>query len=155
MKYEVVQLSAQKFAGISILTTNQDNQALKDISNLWKQFKANDIFEKIPDKKGNQVIALYTDYEGDYTMPYIYALGYWVTKFDYVPKDFFVKEVFPDKYARLFAEGNFPACIQKTWEFIWQPEFDSTRSYHSDFECYAHDFDPNRTVSIPLYISIK
>lgn len=54
-----------KIIGISTRTTNKDNQAQKDLGSLWGQFFSENIFDKIPNKVSNEIIAIYTDYKSD------------------------------------------------------------------------------------------
>ena len=48
-------------------------------------FKEN-ISSKIPNKINGDILALYTDYEGDYTKPYSWILGCEVSSLEQVPE---------------------------------------------------------------------
>ena len=62
--------------GISVRTSNENQQAAKDIPALWQRFMSENIADKIPNKSSNKVYAVYTDYESDHTKPYTTIIGY-------------------------------------------------------------------------------
>ena len=64
-----------KIIGISVLTTNQNGQAMQDIGNLWKRFFSEQILAKIPNKVSDAIYSIYTDYQKDYTEPYTCIIG--------------------------------------------------------------------------------
>lgn len=44
-----------KIIGISIRTTNRNNKAQQDLANLWGQFYAENILDKIPNKVSDNI----------------------------------------------------------------------------------------------------
>lgn len=48
--------------GISVRTTNENGQAIKDIGPLWERFLSENLIEKIPNKVDPTVYSVYTDY---------------------------------------------------------------------------------------------
>ncbi len=52
-----------KVIGISVRTTNENNQAAKDIPVLWENLMNEDILNRIPNKTDNTIYSIYTDYE--------------------------------------------------------------------------------------------
>ncbi len=78
--------------GISIRTTNEDQQAAKDIPALWQRFWNEDILSKIPNKTGNTLYCAYTDYESDFTKPYTTVLGCKVSSLGTIPQGLKVKQ---------------------------------------------------------------
>ena len=75
MKYEIVELEEKVVAGIKIKTTNKEGKAVHDIGITWQKLFANEIYKEIQNKVNNKTIGLYTEYEGDYTKPYIFLAG--------------------------------------------------------------------------------
>lgn len=73
----MISQTIQKFhvIGISIRTTNENNQAAQDIPELWNKFMTESVIEKIPNKVENAVYCIYTEYEKDHTKPYTTILG--------------------------------------------------------------------------------
>lgn len=64
-----------KIIGISIRTTNQNNQSQEDLGKLWGQFFRENVFEKIPYKISEDIYSIYTDYQSDYTEGYTTLIG--------------------------------------------------------------------------------
>jgi len=48
-------------------TTNANEQSGVDCGNLWKEFETGNYAAKIPGKLSNEILAVYHQYEGDYT----------------------------------------------------------------------------------------
>ena len=96
------------------------------------------IQEKIPNKTSNEVIALYCDYEGDYTKPYSLIIGCPVSHPE-VPKGMVTKTIPAGSYALFEAKGEFPKSLIETWQDIWKRE-DLKRTYTGDFEVYGEKF---------------
>src|SRR5690606_1631514 len=67
----------QKFyvIGISIRTINENGQSAKDIETLWGKFWGEEIQKQIPNKVNDNIYAVYTDYETDFTGPYTTIIG--------------------------------------------------------------------------------
>lgn len=59
----------QKFhiIGISVRTINENGQSAKDIEALWGKFWGEGISKQIPNKISDDIYAVYTDYETDFT----------------------------------------------------------------------------------------
>jgi predicted transcriptional regulator YdeE len=140
-----------KVIGISIKTTNANGQAAVDIANLWQKFYSENFLDKIPNKKNNTLLGLYTEYEGDFTQPYQYMICCEVTSLEDVPFDMTSKIIPTADYTILNAKGKFPDCLIQTWETIWKS--DLRRSYRNDFEVYQ-DLNPENA-NIDVYIGVK
>jgi predicted transcriptional regulator YdeE len=115
-------------------------------------FKEN-ILAKIPNKVNCNILALYTDYEGDHTKPYSWILGCEVSSLDEVPAALVGKEIPASKYAIFTTQGAFPEGLIAAWEAVWQSNL--PRSYTSDFEIYPSDFDPQINPQVKVYIAIE
>ncbi|MDT0606724.1 GyrI-like domain-containing protein [Croceitalea rosinachiae] len=145
---------AMNIVGISTRTSNQNAKAEKDIPALWQKFMTDNIGSKIPNKVDETVYALYSDYEGDHTLPYTITIGYKVGSLDNIPEDLTVKIVPEANYAQFFAEGNLTkdAVINK-WMEIWN--MDLPRSYKTDLEIYDdRAIDPTNGIA-EILISVK
>ena len=140
-----------KVIGIQTRTTNENNQHAEDIPKLWAKFQEEKVFDKIPNKKSNELIGLYSDYESDFTKPYNYMICCEVTSLEDVPEGFVSKIVPTADYIIFKAQGKFPECLIKTWEKIWNS--DLKRAYHHDFEIYKK-MDSNQS-EIDVYIGVK
>lgn len=121
-----------KIVGISLKTTNENNQAAKDIPILWDKFFKENISDKIENKKSNEIYALYTDYEGDFMKPYSVVLGHEVENFENIPEGMTAKEIPSSSYAVFQAES--PKKVISAWQNIWKTSLN--RKYLVDFEVY-------------------
>ncbi len=140
-----------KVIGIQIRTTNAHGQASQDIPRLWGKFHAENIFDKIPNKKSTDILVLYTDYEGDYMQPYKCMICCEVSSLEDVPPGMVSKIIPTADYTILKAKGKFPECLAQTWQTIWKS--DLKRTYRYDFEVYK-TLDLNNA-DIDVYIGVK
>lgn len=124
--------------GIECRTSNDSNAGPKDIPLLWQKFYAENIQSKIPNKASDEVIALYCDYEGDYTQPYSCVIGCAVNSLDQIPEGMVGKVVPESTFALYHATGDFPKSLIDTWGNIWHSNL--KRTYAGDYEVYGHKF---------------
>lgn len=139
------------FIGLE-LRTNNEECSLTMPTHKDRFFKEN-IPSKIPNKVNGNILALYTNYEGDYTKPYSWILGCEVSNLDEVPEGLVGKVIPESKYAVFTTQDEFPQGLIAVWQEVWQSEL--PRSYTSDFEVYRHDFDPKRNPEVKVYIAIE
>jgi predicted transcriptional regulator YdeE len=124
--------------GIECRTSNKENAASQDIPRLWQQFYAEDIQSKIPNATSNEVIALYCDYEGDYTQPYSCVIGCAVHSLEQIPVGMVGKVIPASHFAHFRATGEFPKSLIDTWVRIWNSSL--KRTYVGDYEVYGQRF---------------
>ena len=134
------------------LKTNNEECSLAMPAHKDRFFNEN-IVSKIPNKTNGNILALYTDYEGDYTKPYSWILGCEVSTLDQVPAGLVGKIIPESMYAIFTTQGEFPQGLIAVWQKIWNA--DLPRSYTSDFELYRSDFDPERNPEVKVYIAIE
>lgn len=139
--------------GIECRTSNSPEDGPQDISRLWGQFYSEDIINKIPNKVSNEVIALYCDYEGDYTQPYSLVIGCSVTSLDNIPKGMVAKIIPGGSYAVFHAIGEHPNSLIETWGNIWEKDLD--RTYTGDYEVYGERFVLELPKEVGVYIAIQ
>lgn len=140
--------------GISTRTSNQNGKAEKDIPALWQKFINDNINEKVSNKIDETIYALYSDYEGDHTLPYTITIGYNTVNLDNISEDLTVKIVQEANYAKFIAKGNLTkdAVINK-WMEIWN--MDLQRSFTNDLEIYDdRAIDPTNGIA-EILISVK
>ena len=147
MNYAFSHQSKKQVVGIGIKTDN--DKCLVDIPKLWDKFLSEDILNKITHKINNNILAIYSDYEGDFTKPFFYTIGCEVSLFE---ESEFIKKVIPSSdYAVFVAKGEFSKSIKDTWEKIWQS--DVKRKYSFDFEVYKENFDPINNSDVEIFIA--
>ena len=138
--------------GISVRTLNHGSKGLLDIENLWRQFRGSNISQQISDKMNEDIYAVYTDYEKDYTAPYTMILGHQVRDLSHVPEGMTGLTVPEAEYLQLTAKGNlYEGVVFKTWEQIWKSRY--PRSYTVDFEVYGVAASDPENAVVDIYLS--
>lgn len=138
------------FIGLALRTNNEECSYAMP-AHKERFFKEN-ISAKIPNKLNDNILALYTDYEGDYTRPYSWILGCEVSSLAEVPEGLVGKVIPESKYAVFTTKGEFPQGLIDAWQAVWRSTL--LRSYTSDFEVYRSDFDPQKNPEVKVYIAI-
>lgn len=151
MKFNVVPKESFHIIGLQIRTSNATPD---EMGILWHKFDQEKLGEKISHKIGNELIAVYSDYEGDYTKPYTYTLGYKVSNTDHVPHNMVAMEVPAGNFAHIQVTGGLPDMFFKAWQDIWAQDAELNRAYYVDYEeWFVHEAPENQRVSI--YLSQK
>lgn len=122
--------------GIGIRTSNEDGQAAAAINTLWQNFFEFEVIDKIPNREGPELYAVYWAYEGDHTKPYRFTIGC-KTSAD-APRGLEKVSILPGLYHVDAAQGEQPAALVKTWENVWKS--DLSRAFATDFEIYGRRF---------------
>lgn len=151
MSYVIEDQEEKFFIGLE-LRTNNEECSLAMPAHKERFFKEN-VFSKIPNKINENMLALYTDYEGDYTQSYSWILGCEVSSLEEIPAGLVGKVIPESKYAVFTTEGEFPQGLIAVWQEVWR--LNLPRSYTSDFEVYFSNFDPQRNPEVKLYIAIE
>ncbi len=147
----IVETAAKKFfVGLALRTNNEECSLA--MPKHKERFFSENIPAKIPNKVDGNILALYTDYEGDYTKPYTWILGCVVSSLDEIPEGLVGKEIPASKYAVFTTAGEFPQGLIAAWQSVWMA--DLPRSYTSDFEIYPADFHPQKNPEVKVYIAI-
>jgi len=151
--HKVVQKPAIRIIGIDCQTSNAPEAGLQDIPKLWGRFYGEDVLNRIPNKTSNEVIALYCDYEGDYTQPYSVVIGCPVSSIDIIPEGMVTKTIPASSYAVFRAIGEHPKALIETWGNIWK-QSNLERTYTSDFELYGNKFVSGSPKEVEVYIGV-
>jgi hypothetical protein len=75
MNYNTEKKEKRFVIGIPIRTSNENGRFQKEAPSLWDKFYSENLIEKIPNKVDQNLLAVYTNYEGDYTKPFTYLIG--------------------------------------------------------------------------------
>lgn len=152
MKQKITTLRkpAMTVIGIECRTSNASDAAPRDIPKLWQKFYENDVLSKISNKASEEVIALYCDYEGDYTKPYSCVIGCAVISVKEIPEGLVAKTIPASTFMVFHATGEFPKSLIATWNKIWQSNLQ--RTYSGDYEVYGKKFETESTVEILIAI---
>ena len=151
MHHTIERQKKKFFIGLELRTDNQ--KCSLEMPAHKERFFNQNILAGIPNKINGNVLAVYTDYEGDYTQPYSWILGAEVSSLDEIPAGLVGKVIPESKYAVFTTSGEFPQGLIAAWQAIWQSNL--SRSYTADFELYSSNFDPQRHPEVKVYIAIK
>jgi predicted transcriptional regulator YdeE len=139
--------------GISVKTTNANNQAATDIPGLWQKFMSENIALNIPNKIDAAVYSVYCRYESDYTAPYTTLLGCKVSSIENIPAGFDYIEIAGGNYEQFEAKGNLmEGAVYKTWVDIWNTNL--PRAYTTDFEVYDEKSADPSNAMVDIFIAL-
>ncbi|RLZ06414.1 GyrI-like domain-containing protein [Faecalibacter macacae] len=144
-----------KIIGISTRTTNKDSKAQQDLDNLWGLFFTQNIFDKIPNKVSNEVLAIYTDYKSDFTEDYTTIIGVPVSTLDKIPEGLIGREFQTENFQKFTAKGEMPNAVVNTWIDIWNRDKELNRKYTYDFEVYGKNSQNGENSEVEIYIAKK
>ncbi|WP_316832498.1 GyrI-like domain-containing protein [Pedobacter aquatilis] len=144
-----------KIIGISTETTNKNNQAATDLGKLWQRFYGEEIFNKIPNKESEDVYAVYTDYESDYTGKYTTIIGQRVNSLDNIPEGFVGREISNNKLLKYTAKGELPKSVVDIWQDIWANNIALYRTYNADFEVYGAKSQLGENSEVEIYLGVR
>ena len=140
--------------GISVRTTNENQQAAKDIPALWQQFMSENIAEQILNKSSDEIYAVYTDYESDYTKPYTTIIGCRVDDITNLPEGLMRKKIEAPSYKKYVAKGNLTeGIVYNKWVEIWNE--DINRAYTSDYEVYGAKASDSTNAEVEILIGVN
>ncbi|MFD2036822.1 GyrI-like domain-containing protein [Belliella marina] len=149
-----VKIEAFKVIGISVRTTNENNQSAVDIPNLWKKFMEEGFLEKILNKIDNAIYCLYTEYEKDHTLPYTTILGCKVTSTENVPEGMVSKNIEGTTYEKFTVTGSLQDnIVYNEWLKIWNSEL--SRQFSTDFEVYGPKAQNPANAEVDILIAVK
>jgi predicted transcriptional regulator YdeE len=143
-----------KIIGIPIRTTNKDNQSQQDLGKLWGQFYADNVFDKIPNKVSDNILAIYTDYKSDFTDEYTTIIGVPVSTLDEIPNGLIGREFEADNFKKFVAKGEMPNAVVNVWLDIWQKDKELNRKYTYDFEVYGQKSHNGENSEVEIFLSI-
>lgn len=163
MQKELVKMPEMKLVGISVRTTNEQEQdKMKGkIFPCVQQYFHQKLAEKISNRKRpGTTFCAYTEYESDHTGAYTYLIGEEVTSFDAPLPKGFQKLVIPkQQYAKFTTQpAPMPDVIINAWNEVWkmQPkQLGGSRSYKTDFEVYDERAADHQRIILDLYIGIQ
>ncbi|MGG5507971.1 MULTISPECIES: GyrI-like domain-containing protein [unclassified Myroides] len=141
--------------GLAIRTTNENNQAAIDIPTLWSDFHSQQIKTRIPNLVNDNIYAIYTDYESDFTASYTTIIGCQVHSLASIPSGMVAHTIPSGSYTKIVAQGNLmDNIVLNEWIKIWNTP-DYPRAYTSDFEVYGPKAqDPNQA-EVEIYLAIQ
>lgn len=141
--------------GISVRTTNAHGQAMKDIEALWTRFWGEEIKNKVPNKISDDIYALYTNYESNYTGAYTMIIGMPVSSLGSIPAGFEGITIPKATYQKFVSKGKMPEAVVNTWIDIWQKDDSLDRAYQTDFTVHGKKYFAGDKAEVATFISIN
>ncbi|MCG8578158.1 MAG: effector binding domain-containing protein [Flavobacteriales bacterium] len=149
-----VKVEPFKLIGITIKTTNDNEQSNLEIQGLWKQFMEEGVLEQIPTKLSSEVYSLYTHYEGDHTQPYSVILGCKVSSLEEIPEGMVGEEFEGGTYWQFTYKGDLmQGLIYQAWMEIWEKELN--RDYVADFEIFGEKAQNPSDAEVDIFVGVK
>ncbi|OCA79858.1 transcriptional regulator [Chryseobacterium contaminans] len=149
-----VKIEPFKVIGIAVRTTNENEQAAKDIPVLWEKFMQENVLENIPNKIDNTIYSVYTEYEKDHTKPYTTLLGCKVENLDHIPEGMIGKSFEGGDYVKFTAKGNLAeGLVINEWFKIWN--MDLGRTFTADFEMYGEKAQNPSDAEVDILIAVN
>jgi len=148
-----VKIEPFKVIGISIRTSNESAQSANDIGKLWEKFMAEGIAGKIPNKVSEEVFSIYTNYEGDHTMPYDTILCCKVSSLEDIPEGMVGQSFDGGSYLKFNTMGDLTkGVIYNAWTEIWQKDLD--RKFTADFEVYGEKAQNPSDAEVDILVAV-
>jgi len=151
---ENIKIETFNLIGISVRTSNQNGQGAKDIGALWQRFMSENLSAQIPNKLGEAIYSMYTDYEGDHTQPYTTIIGCKVKHLESIPEGMIGKTTEGGSYVKTTAKGDLmQGIVVQEWMKVWNTDLD--RRYTGDFEIYDERAQNPSDAEVDLFIAVK
>ena len=144
-----------KLIGISVRTTNQNNQVQEYLGKLWGQFSSENIHQEIPNKISNEILAIYTDYQSNDTEDYTTIIGVPVSTLNEIPNGMIGQEFQPENFKKFIAKGEMPKAVDDTWINIWEQDKNLNRKYTYDFELYGANCNKGTDSEVEIFVAVK
>ena len=152
MNYEVVYLEEKVVAGIVTRTSNNAIDMTKVIGEGWKKFYGGGIYSAIVDKKNNNTIGLYTNYEDKINGAYDVMICCEISKQENLLSEIYIKKIVEGKYAKFVVKRKMTEAVGECWSKIWAMDLD--RKYTFDFEEYISGCEIDDQ-EVHIYIAIN
>ena len=149
------QIETFKIIGIKTETTHQNGKSAMDLGKLWEKFYTDNIPSKIPNKKSEEIYAIYTDYESDYHGAYTTIIGQKVESLDQIPDGLIGREFNGGTYQKFVAKGQMPNAVVASWTEIWGKDKELNRKYTADFEVYGPKSQQGENSEVEIYIATQ
>jgi predicted transcriptional regulator YdeE len=132
-------------------TINKGGQSNIDCGSLWQKFEKENFAERIPGKLGDEIYAVYFDYEGDHTQSFSYFIGCKVEIGTPAPNGM-VNLIIPSgSFMKVVAKGKMPDCVATSWQDIWNSKIE--RAYKYDFEIYNERSKDWNNAEVEIFVS--
>jgi CubicO group peptidase (beta-lactamase class C family)/predicted transcriptional regulator YdeE len=160
MNPKVLEQDGFMVVGIAARTSNAKEMTSDGIiGKQWARIFQEGVVEKIPNKTDHNIVAVYTDYAGDYNGEYTYLLGARVSSDANVPAGMVAKKIPSGKFAVFTSEkGPAPKVVPATWvkiDSLPKTAVGGDRVYRADYEIYDERAQDPENLQVDVYVGIK
>jgi predicted transcriptional regulator YdeE len=147
-------------AGYSVRTNNaREMSGHGEIGALWQKFMQQNAASVIPDRVGNDILAVYSDYASDEKGDYTYTLGVRVSRVDSLPAGMTWRKIAAGPYDTLTTDsGVVTKVVPAAWLKIWamnSKQLGGKRSFGTDYEVYGKRSADPQHAQVDIHIGIK
>lgn len=145
--------------GVTVRTNNaKEAGGQGEIPGLWQNALQNNTLDAVPNKVGDDLMVVYSDYATDNTGDYNYTLGHRVSSVATLPAGMVAKTIHAGKYADVVSDQGAPQeIIPALWQRIntmTPTQLGGARAYQTDFETYGDITDFNN-MQVTAHIGLK
>jgi predicted transcriptional regulator YdeE len=161
MEPKVVEQQEFSVIGIQVRTSNaKEMTGGGAIPKQWDRFFKDGIADKIPNKVGSTIYAVYTGYASDHNGEYDFIIGMKVSDASDVPKGMVAKKIPGGKYAVVTSEkGPVAKVVPQAWQRVYSlddnKQLGGARAYKADFELYDQRSQNPQDSQVDLYVGLK
>jgi len=161
MEPKVVEQQEFSVIGIQLRTSNaKEMTGGGAIPKQWDRFFKDGIADKIPNKVGSTIYAVYTGYASDYNGEYDFIIGMKVSDASDVPAGMVAKKIPRGKYAVVTSEkGPVAKVVPQAWQRVYSlddnKQLGGARAYKADFELYDQRSQNPQDSQVDLYVGLK
>jgi predicted transcriptional regulator YdeE len=158
---KIVQQPEFSVIGIQARTSNaREVRGGGVIPKQWTRFFDEGIADKIPNKVGSTIYAVYTNYASDYNGEYDFIIGMKVSNVSDVPPGMVAKKVPGGKFAVITsAKGPVAQVVPQAWQRVYSldnnQQLGGPRAYKADFELYDQRSQNPQASQVDLYVGLK
>jgi len=147
-------------AGYMVRTSNAKEMAGNgEIGKLWTRFFQENLGAQIPNRIGQNLMVVYSDYASDEKGEYSYLLGAPVNSIDHLPAGLSYRKIPAGQYAVITTEqGPVAAVMQAAWKHIWaMPPADlgGQRAFLEDYEVYDQRASEPANSQVEIHLSLE
>jgi predicted transcriptional regulator YdeE len=147
-------------AGFMVRTSNaKEMSGSGEIGKLWGRFMQQNLAAQIPNRVGQNLIVVYSDYASDEKGEFNYLLGAPVTAVDSLPAGLSFRQVPPGQFAVITtAQGPIAEVMQSAWKRIWAmspAELGGTRAFLEDYEVYDQRSADPANSQVEIHIGLR
>jgi len=160
MEQTIVSETGFRVIGIEARTSNAREMAgAGRIAQLWALFFKDNTLTRIPGRRDDAIVAVYTEYAGDQDGEYTLMIGARVGASAEVPSGMVAKVVPAGRYAVFTSEkGPVEKVVPQVWQKIWSlasSELGGTRAFVADYEVYDARAANPRDAQVVVYLGVR